>query len=321
MKDWAVKLQRTFYYLSFFVIGCFCGGLIFHQFNLPTLAVLNNWDVLKTGGAPQIFSGEDHPYGRAFQGVLPWEHDRRFHEACAQNRVSVRMAAYQTTLPDPLPGEEYNVALAARLIAGTSLAPDQVFMMNTMVGPYSEGRGFQKGPAYMGSQVFEVVGGGVCKIASTLYNVVTLANLEVIERYPHSMQVPYVPPGQDATVSAAGNKDFKFRNSSSHPILIWADTAGNTLYMAIYGCAKPPEVTWRHQILNRQPFWTVIRNNRELKPGQEKVVIPGADGLTVRSWLLIKEHNGEATVRRDLGIDHYKPLVQVVERGQPRAPQ
>ena len=288
--------------------------MMFHQFHLPTLAELNEWNVLKPQNEPPIFSGEDHPYGRVFRGVMPWEHDRRFQEACARNGVSIRMGAFQTTLPDPLPGEEYNVGLAADLLAGTSVAPGKVFMMNSMLGPYSAERGFRQGPAYIGAQVYKVTGGGVCKIASTLYNVVTLANLQVVERHSHSMQVPYVPPGQDATVST-GSKDFKFRNDTPGPILIWADTRENTLYMAIYGRVRPPKVTWQHQILSRQPFQTVVRPNRDLKLGEQKTVIPGADGLAVRSWLMIQQVNG-TMVRRTLGVDYYKPLTQVVEEGR-----
>ena len=43
--------------------------------------------------------------------------------------------------------------------------------------------------------------GGVCQVTSTLYNAVILAELEVVERSPHSMTVGYVPLGRDAAVA------------------------------------------------------------------------------------------------------------------------
>lgn len=261
-----------------------------------------------------VFDGSNHPYGRPAKGVLPWENNRAFQEFCAKHRISLRMAAFQTTLPDPLPGEEYNVALAADLLAGTVVEPGRIFSMNAAIGPYTKYRGFQEGPAYFGTQVLKTIGGGVCKIATTLYNVTILANLEIIERRPHGMPVPYVPPGQDATVSD-GAKDFKFRNNTGQPLLIWADTRDNTLYMAIYGRTKPPRVEWRHQILRRQKNRIILRVNRELPPGTQRVVIPGADGLTVRSWLIITYPDGRK-VRRDLGIDTYQPLPEVRESGE-----
>lgn len=317
MGEWIVKLRVTFLCLGLFLIGGVLGRYFFHAWRLPTLGSID-YAVLEGNSeslvGTTVFSGDDHPYGRKFDGVLLWEHDRRFQEACAKAGVSIRMAAFQTTLPDPLPGEEFNVGLAADLLAGTVIPAGKVFMMNSMLGPYNEERGFKKGPAYFGPQVIKVTGGGVCKIASTLYNVTTLAHLQVLERHPHSMQVPYVPPGQDATVST-GSKDFKFRNTTPGPVLIWADTRDNTLYMAFYGTVHPPEVSWRHQILHRQPFRTIVQYRHDLKHGEEKVIIPGADGLAVRSWLLLKEKGGQV-VRKDLRTDYYKPLTQVVERGR-----
>jgi vancomycin resistance protein VanW len=256
-----------------------------------------------------------HRYGRPVSGPLMWENDRRFHEVCAKYQTSVRMSAFQTTLPDPLPGEEYNVALAADILTGTVILPDRIFSANKIVGPYSSDRGFKEGPTYFGSQLIKTTGGGVCKIASTLYNVATLANLKIIERRQHGMLVPYVPPGQDATVSD-GNKDFKFKNNTGHPILIWADTKENTLYMAIYGRTKSPKVIWHHKIMNRQGFNTIYRTNPSLKPGEEKVVSEGAEGMTVKNWLTI-EGPGGINYRKNLGMDYYRPMMRVIERGTP----
>lgn len=254
-----------------------------------------------------------HPYGRPVGAatVLPWEGKTLFQRQLAALGLQYRMAAFQTTLPDPLPGEEANVALAADLLAGRSLGPGAAFSLNRTIGPYRKEKGYRDGPAYVGSKVRKTSGGGVCKIASTLYNVVTLAGLQVLERHAHGMQVPYVPPGQDATV-AEGAKDFRFRNNTPGPLSIWADTRGNTLYLAIYGNTKPPKVTWRHQVLKRWPTRTIRRSNSALKPGSVKVAVPGAEGLVVRSELLIEYPDGRVEHRR-LKLDVYRPLPEVIE--------
>jgi vancomycin resistance protein VanW len=254
-----------------------------------------------------------HPYGNPVQGALPWDNAPRFQTIIAKANLKIRMAAFQTTLPDPLPGEESNVALGADLLAGKVVKPGAVFSMNQAIGPYSQARGFREGPAYYGPKVIKVTGGGVCKIASTLYNVTTLANLKIIERNPHSMPVPYVPPGQDATVSSKG-KDFRFQNNTGEPIMIWADTRGNTLYMAFYGRQKSPQIIWGHKILNRKSAPTYYRSNHDLKPGEKKTIIPGADGVTVKSWLTITYPDGR-TESKNLGVDQYNPLPHVIERG------
>ena len=70
-------------------------------------------------------------------------------------------------------------------------------------------------------------------MSSTLFNAVLRANLEIIERYPHSMPVGYVPPGRDATVS--DYLDFKFRNNTDSYIIIKANTYGTQCHVEIWG--------------------------------------------------------------------------------------
>ena len=133
--------------------------------------------------------------------VLPWENEEKFRSAINDTGNLFLLAAYHTVLKDPLPGEEENVHLAAKMLAGITLEPGQVFSQNSRIGPYNEARGFKRGPTYIGSQLTTTIGGGVCKIASTLYNVAILSDLGIIERHAHGMPVPYVPHGQDATVA------------------------------------------------------------------------------------------------------------------------
>lgn len=244
---------------------------------------------------------------------VPWEKSRVFQETLRKNPTPTLMAAYRTVLPDPLPGEEYNVHLAARLLAGTTILPGQIFSQNQTLGPYNAWRGFKEGPTYIGSQLTTTTGGGVCKVASTLYNVVILCNLPVVERHAHSMPVPYVPYGQDATVSY-GMKDFKFQNNTPFPILIWAQGVNNQLYIGFYGCKSPPRITWHHRVIQIRKAENVYRYNQGLPRGGEKVVLKGMDGALIRSWVSIKLDNG-TTLTRQLGNSNYFPMPTVIERG------
>lgn len=244
---------------------------------------------------------------------VPWENDEKFKAAMEDNDTYILMAAYRTVLRDPLPGEEYNVHHAAQLLAGTIVKPGETFSQNQRIGPYTQSRGFQKGPTYMGSTLTTTVGGGVCKIASTLYNVTVLSNLTVTERHYHSMPVPYVPYGQDATV-AYGAKDFRFRNSTGFPVLIWARGIDNVLYMGFYGRAKPPKVQWNHKTLKVYPASKVYRTNKNLPADTEKIVLEGMDGAVVKSWVTIENPDGTITIKQ-LGSSYYNPMAHLIEKG------
>lgn len=250
---------------------------------------------------------------KQFLEPLPWENDATFKKTIIENDTPILMAKYHATLSNPLAGEMYNVGLAADQLVGTLVMPGEIFSQNKKLGPYTTAKGYQDGPMYTGTKVVKSTGGGVCKVASLLYNVAILSNLPIIERHSHSMTVPYVPPGQDATVHY-GVKDLRFLNNTSEPITIWADTVDNTLYMAFYGQSKPPKVTWHHETLKHIKYWTICRTNYNLPKGTEKIVIPGQDGYLVRSWLTIEYEDGK-TEEKNLGRNWYNVLPQVIERG------
>jgi vancomycin resistance protein YoaR len=260
------------------------------------------------------FKGMEKPY----EGPLPWEKNARFRETIKKHNTPVLMAAYRATLHDPLPGEGYNIGLAAKQLAGTVVRPGEIFSQNRAIGPYTEYRGYQSGPTYMGNRYTTTVGGGVCKIATMLYNVVTFSDLKVIMRSSHSMTVPYVPPGQDATVYY-GARDFRFLNNTEGPVVIWSQKVGDTLYMALYGTTKPPKVTWHHKIIKRTRYWTEYRYNPELPPGTEKVIAPGQDGYVVKSWVTMEAPGGTVTLKQK-GTSWYNASPRIIERG-PRKQQ
>jgi hypothetical protein len=243
---------------------------------------------------------------------LPWEKNSLFLNAQKNHNTFVRTAAFRTVLPDPLPGEEYNVSLGAQLLCGTVVYPNKVFSLSQTVGPFTKSRGFRIGPTYSNNQLITTIGGGICKIATTLYNVSLLSNLKIIERHPHSMMVKYVPLGQDATVSYGG-KDFKFVNNTSAPILIWAQNKNKILYMAFYSRAKGPQVTWNHKLLKKVKMHTIVVNSKNLPQNTENI-LEGCNGYKVESWLTITWPNQITTVKY-LGIDNYQPMNEIVQVG------
>ncbi|MDP4267845.1 MAG: VanW family protein [Bacteroidota bacterium] len=245
---------------------------------------------------------------------MPWVNDVDFKAAVQNNGTPTLLGGYKTVLRDPLPGEEYNVHLAAKLLAGIVVKPGEVFSQNNSIGPYIEEKGFQKGPTYIGSQLVTTIGGGVCKIASTLYNVSILSNTEIVERHAHSMPVPYVPYGQDATV-AYGARDFKFRNNTGSNILIWAQGIDNTLYMAFYGVTKPPKIEWGHEVQSVQKAQKTYKINPSLTQGTEKMLLEGMDGAVVRSWITIIAQDGTKKIKQ-LGISSYRPMNHLYEKAQ-----
>ncbi|WP_246070436.1 VanW family protein [Paenibacillus kobensis] len=126
-----------------------------------------------------------------------------------------------------------NIALAAQAINNHVVFPGETFSFNGVVGQRSTEKGYMRAPVIVKGEVSEGIGGGICQISSTLFNAADRAGLQIVQRYSHSRNVPYVPPGRDATVSWYG-PDFVFKNRYSQPILIRAYVYGGQVSISIF---------------------------------------------------------------------------------------
>ncbi|NLJ56439.1 MAG: VanW family protein [Firmicutes bacterium] len=129
-------------------------------------------------------------------------------------------------------GRGKNISIAAGQINNFLLAPGEVFSFNRATMPRDAAHGYELAPIIVGNTVVPGYGGGICQVSTTLYNAARQAGLEIVERYPHSLPVDYVPRGMDATVS--NHLDFKFRNSTDRFIMIKAAAHGYLLVVEIW---------------------------------------------------------------------------------------
>lgn len=127
----------------------------------------------------------------------------------------------------------HNIQLAAEAINNVVLFPGETFSFNKVVGKRTKEKGYLKAPVIVKGELSEDIGGGICQVSSTLYNAVLFDGINIVERYSHSRNVPYVPPGKDATVSWWG-PDFIFKNELSHPILIRSNAKDGRLVVRIF---------------------------------------------------------------------------------------
>lgn len=240
-----------------------------------------------------------------------WEEDEEFNRIQTENDTDILIAGYVTVFPSYTPEEYDNISFAANEITGTILQPGEIFSQYATSGPYNEERGYKEGTGYVGGEPVQIVGGGVCKVATTLYNTAVASNLEVIERYNHSMPVPYVPYGQDAAV-VSDYKDLKFENTTDEPLLMWAELIDNRLYIAFYGKNAAPEIVWEHETLSETETTTEYKTNSDLDEGDENIIEEGMNGKVVHSIIKVKDENGEEKTI-DLGQSSYAPLKRVIE--------
>jgi vancomycin resistance protein YoaR len=146
---------------------------------------------------------------------------------------STKLGSYSTYFKESNEERSHNISLATEAINNFVVFPGETFSFNEAVGERTEEKGYKRAPVIVKGELAEDIGGGICQVSSTLFNAVDLKGIQIIERYAHSREVPYVPPGKDATVSWWG-PDFVFKNIYNQPLLIRAAAKNGSLIVDIY---------------------------------------------------------------------------------------
>lgn len=148
-----------------------------------------------------------------------------------------RIGQYTTYFNPRNHNRSHNIQLATKAINNYVVLPGETFSFNKVVGKRTKSRGYLEAPIIVRGELSEGIGGGICQVSSTLFNAVDKAGLHIVKRYSHSRNVPYVPPGRDATVSWYG-PDFVFQNKYAYPILIRAYSANGSMMVTIHSFAE-----------------------------------------------------------------------------------
>ena len=160
-----------------------------------------------------------------------------------------------------------NLALACAAINGVILLPGEEFSYNDTLGERTAAAGYKPAGTYVNGLTVDTIGGGICQVSSTLYYCTLLADLEIIERWPHGFISNYTDPGMDASVNWP-NADLHFSNNTGYPIKIEAYRADGNVTVKIWGTeTKDYYVEMHYKIISTEPYETVYE---EYPPNNEK---------------------------------------------------
>lgn len=140
------------------------------------------------------------------------------------------------------PARTTNLRLACKAINGKIIKPGQTFSFNAVVGKRTAAKGYKPAPIFTGATTHaNGVGGGICQVASTMYNAALLSNFKIVERHQHSQKVTYTPAGRDAAIFW-GSENFRFKNNTKYPIKIKMTCANGKItcqYLVSYNVKLP----------------------------------------------------------------------------------
>ena len=131
----------------------------------------------------------------------------------------VVLGSHKTKLPSTTGDRTSNIKLFMSKLNKIILAPNEEFSCDERAGSRERSDGYKAAPGYVNGKVVPIVAGGICQGSTTIYNALLYADLEILERHPHSMPVTYAENGRDAAI-AKGSKDLIFKNNTVNPIIV-----------------------------------------------------------------------------------------------------
>ena len=255
-----------------------------------------------------LLAPDKHPIKLVLTGIKP----RTSAKDLQQLHLRSVLSSYGTDLAGSPENRKANITLGAARINGILISPQGKFSFNRCTGPRDAAHGYRTAPEIIQQELRPGVGGGICQVATTLYNAVLLADLPVLERVNHSIPPGYVPLGMDATVYYPG-LDFVFSNSTGGYLMILADVHGDRLSISLLG-EEPlrTRVTLIGMILARIEPPLVPEGDRRVKSNPE-----GSPGYKVRVLRLFGDPHSPSETET-VSEDYYPPLPRLIGTSPPK---
>lgn len=232
------------------------------------------------------------------------------------SKIKDNLGGFSTDFSSSAAGRAANVKNACSLINGSVIYPGEQFSVYEAISPITTDNGYQIAGAYENGQVVDSVGGGVCQVATTLYNAVIRAELEIVQRYNHSMIVNYVKPSDDAAI-AGTYKDLRFKNNLDSPVYIEGYCSGGVITFNVYGVETRPanrEISFRSETISEEDPVTQFKFDAGQPVGYFNTEQSAHKGLTARLW---KTVTVDGTVQSDEVFNNskYKSSPKIVTVG------
>lgn len=227
------------------------------------------------------------------------------------------LATFTTTYDTTEKNRVQNLQTASSRCNDTVINPGEEFSFHKTVGTRTIANGYASAHSYAGGNVVNTVGGGICQISSTLYNIVLKTNdLEIVERKAHGMPVAYAEPGLDATI-AEGYIDFRFKNNRDYPIKISSKVENGKVVMSILGLPEEnePIIELKSVKLTTIEAKTITKNDSSMYKGTSKVVQDPVDGCTSEAYRIVKDAEGNVISETLLSKDKYIATDKIIKVG------
>ncbi len=168
------------------------------------------------------------------------------------------LASYTTYYNAKDAARTENLKVAAKKINNIKIPKSQTFSFNQTVGKRTVTGGYKTATVISDGEFTDGLGGGVCQVSSTVFECVLRANVQIVSRTNHTLEIGYVPLGGDATVQW-NSKDFKFKNTLGCDVKLTMTCSEGKLVCKLYAKEKVNVGNVKIKITENEGVYTLTR--------------------------------------------------------------
>lgn len=159
-----------------------------------------------------------------------------FDEAVGFGIVSV-IGEYETKFSNDAGTENrnHNIALVADILNNSiATANGGTWSFNEHSGDTNQDPPFASAGSIVNGEYVDSIGGGICQVATTVFNAVYEAGLDIDQRWNHSLYIASYPEGRDASVSYP-DLDLVWSNPLPSDVLLKLEHTDTSVTARLYG--------------------------------------------------------------------------------------
>ncbi len=239
-----------------------------------------------------------------------------FDEACDYGVIG-RIASYTTnyTSTSATKNRNHNIHLAADLLNDSICTADGgTWSFNDTTGDCNEEAGFLAAGAIREGKYIDEAGGGICQVATTMFNAVYESGFPVLKRAPHSLYMASYEAGRDAAVNYP-NLDLVWQNDSASDVIVRTSYTDTSVTVALYGVdpgytVKTSTGEWQEG----KKFRVIVEVDDTKETGWHKTDTVGTDGREITVVRTVYDREGNR-LREATFNSTYNPIDKIVIAG------
>ncbi len=239
-----------------------------------------------------------------------------FDEALSRGLVE-EISSYTTEYSDAesMANRRHNIHLAADLLSDSIVpANGGVWSFYETSGECNEEAGFLGAGVIIEGEHDDAVGGGICQVATTVFNAVYDSGFPVLRRYNHTLRLTNYPDGRDAAVNWP-DLDLRWQNDCASDVLLRCSYTETTLTVTLYGVDPGYVVStqtgdWQEGEAHK----TEVECDESMAEGASYVEVAGVDGSSISVFRTVRDQAGNV-LHEDEFASLYQPEAEVVVAG------